>query len=58
MMSFDLLIRRDRSDQFGVIPAEAPKAERAGIHNATPVVMDSGFAASLRYAAPRNDEST
>jgi hypothetical protein len=27
MMRFDLLILRDRSDQFGVIPAEAPKAE-------------------------------
>jgi hypothetical protein len=56
-MRFDLLILRDRSDQFGVIPAEAPRP-RAGIHNPTPVVMDAGFAASLRYGAPRNDDST
>jgi len=34
-MSFDLLILRDRSDQFGVIPAEVPRP-RAGIHNPTP----------------------
>ena len=33
-----------------------PQGPRAGIHNPTPVVMDSGFAASLRYAAPRNDD--
>jgi hypothetical protein len=26
MMHFDLLILRDRSDQFGVIPAEARRA--------------------------------
>ena len=34
-----------------------PKGPRAGIYNPRPVVMDSGLATSLRYVAPRNDDS-
>jgi hypothetical protein len=52
MMRFDLL---DCAQESAVIPAEAQRAE-----SRNPVIpglwlLDSGLAAPLRYAAPRND---